>query len=314
MTQTPDQQHYPDDEIDLRELFATIWRGKWIIILTTLIFAVSGVGYALYKPNIYQSSVLLAPVQEEGGGLSGMASQFGGLASLAGINLGGGGSQKIVIAKEILQSHAFLSDFFHRHNFAVQLMAVEGWKEKSGEWIYDRDKYNPDTGEWLLDDKGKSYKPSDWELVKLFKERHFSVSEARDTGMVTVTVKHFSPVAAQHWANLLIQDINEHIRGQDVRESEARIAYLEEKLNETNVSGMQQVFYQLIENETRTVMLANARHEYVFKVVDPAVVPEEKSEPKRAVIAVIATLLGAFLGVFLVLVLAFCRSEREDKV
>jgi hypothetical protein len=30
---------------------------------------------------------------------------------------------------------------------------------------------------------------------------------------------------------------------------------------------MQQVFYQLIESETRTVMLANAQPKYVFKTV-----------------------------------------------
>ena len=70
MNQTPDPQNYPDDEIDLRELFATLWRGKWIIILFTIVFAAGGVFYALSKPDIYQSSVLLAPHKtkaEQGG-------------------------------------------------------------------------------------------------------------------------------------------------------------------------------------------------------------------------------------------------------
>lgn len=86
------------------------------------------------------------------------------------------------------------------------------------------------------------------------------------------------------------------------------IAYLEGKLRETNIAGMQQVFYQLIESETRTVMLANAQTEYIFKTVDPAVVPQEKSEPKRALIATVATMLG----VFTVFVLAFIRSSKDD--
>ena len=303
----PQQTYYPDDEIDLRELFATLWRGKWIIVLTTVVFAAMGVGYALYKPNIYQSSVLVAPAQEEGGGL---ASQFGGLASLAGINLGGGGSNQTIIAKEVLQSRAFLTKFFHRHDMEIPLMAVEGWNKKSEEWTYDRDKYNPDKGEWLFDSDGETYKPTDWDMVEAFREDHFSVSEAKDTGMITVSVKHYSPVMAQQWAEKLVQDINEHMRKQDVEEAEARIAYLEQKLDETNIAGMQQVFYQLIENETRTVMLANAQKEYVFKTVDPAVVAEEKAEPKRALICVIATLLGGMLGVFIVFIRAFIRSGR----
>ncbi|WP_417539278.1 Wzz/FepE/Etk N-terminal domain-containing protein [Marinobacter sp.] len=311
---TAQQTYYPDDEIDLRELFATLWRGKWVIVIFTVLFAFAGVSYALYKPNIYQSSVLVAPAQEEGGGLNGLAGQFGGLASLAGINLSGGGSNQTVIAKEILQSRAFLTEFFQRHHLEVPLMAIKGWKEDSGEWIYDRSKYNPEASEWLLDSDGKSYKPSDWDMVEAFREEHFSISEAKDTGMITVSVKHYSPVMAKKWAENLVKDINEHMRKQDVEEAEARIAYLEKKLSETNISGMQQVFYQLIESETRTVMLANAQREYVFKTVDPAVVAEEKSEPKRALICVIATLLGGMLGVFFVFIRAFVANGQKPEV
>lgn len=313
MSQNRDPQNYPDDEIDLRELFATIWRGKWLIIATTFLFAAAGVGYALYKPNIYQANVLLAPSQNESGSIGGLGGQLGGLASLAGINLGGGGSNQTVIAKEVLQSRAFLTDFMHRHNLLKPLMAVEGWNKNTNEWIYDRSVYNPDASEWLPGSDGKSQKPTDWELVEAFREDHLSVSEAKDTGMITVSVRHYSPVAAQQWAQWLVRDINEHMRTQDVEEAEASIAYLEEKLRETNIAGMQQVFYQLIESETRTVMLANAQKEYVFKTVDPAVVPEEKSEPKRALIAVIATLLGGMLGVFIVFIRAFIKTGKSGE-
>ena len=88
----------------------------------------------------------------------------------------------------------------------------------------------------------------------------------------------------------------------------------EGKLQETNIAGMQQVFYQLIESETRTVMLANAQDEYIFKTVDPAVVPQEKSEPKRALIAIVATMLGGMLGVFTVFVIAFIRSGKAPTI
>lgn len=302
----------PDDEIDLRELFATLWAGKWLIMAITLLFAVAGIAYALYKPNIYQASVLLAPANEEGG-ISGLSGQLDGLASLAGINIGSGGSNQTVIAREVLQSRAFLTDFIRRHNLEVQIMATEAWNDKSRAWVYDREEYNPETGQWLTDNEGESYKPTDWDLVKVFKESHLSVSENKDSGMITVSVKSLSPPAAQQWAEWLVADINEHMRRQDVSKANARIAYLEEKLNETNVAGMQQVFYQLIESETRTVMLANAQQEYVFETLDPAVVPEEKSEPKRALICIIATLLGGMLGVFVVLIRAFVKDNKAGE-
>ncbi|MBK1872201.1 LPS O-antigen length regulator [Marinobacter sp. 1-3A] len=312
VNQVAEQPYYPDDEIDLRELFDTLWRGKWIILLFTIVFAAAGVFYALSKPNIYQASVLLAPAQDEGGA-GGLRGQLGGLASLAGISLGGGGgANPTLIAKEVLQTRAFLTDFIHRHNLSVPLMAAEGWDEKNEKWIIDLEKYNPETNQWLNDKDGKSQKPTDWDMVKKFKEEYLSLSENKDSGMITLSVKNLAPPAAKDWAAKLVHDINEHMREQDVAEAEARIAYLENKLRETNIAGMQQVFYQLIESETRTVMLANAQSEYVFKTIDPAVVPQEKSEPKRALICVVATMLGGMLGVFTVFVIAFVRSGKEQ--
>ena len=308
MNQTPDPQNYPDDEIDLRELFATLWRGKWIIILFTIVFAAVGVFYALSKPDIYQSSVLLAPTQDEGG-----AGGLGGLASLAGISLGGGGANQTAMAKAVLQSRAFLADFIHRHNLTIPLMANEAWDTENEKWAINREVYNPETGEWLTDEEGESLMPTDWDMVKTFKEGYLSLTNDEETGMVTLNIKSQSPPVAKEWAEKLVHDINEHMREQDVKEAEARIAYLEGKLQETNIAGMQQVFYQLIESETRTVMLANAQDEYIFKTVDPAVVPQEKSEPKRALIAIVATMLGGMLGVFTVFVIAFIRSGKEDK-
>jgi len=308
----PTTSHYPDDEIDLRELFATLWRGKWIIIAFTIVFAAGGVFYALSKPNVYQSSVLLAPTQDEGGA-AGLSGQLGGLASLAGISLGGGSGNQTVMAKEVLQSRAFLTDFIHRHNLTIPLMATEAWDMKNEKWVINREVYNPDNGEWLTDEDGESLKPTDWDLVKTLKE-HMSVSSNDETGMVTLNVKSLSPPVAKDWAEKLVHDINEHMRAQDVKEAEARIGYLEGKLSETNIAGMQQVFYQLIESETRTVMLANAQSEYIFKTIDPAVVPQEKSEPKRALIAIVATMLGGMLGVFTVFVVAFIRSGKEENI
>ena len=55
-------------------------------------------------------------------------------------------------------------------------------------------------------------------------------------------------------------------------------------------------------------MLANVRDEYVLKVIDPAIVAEEKSGPKRAIICVLFVLLGAFLGVITVLLRSFLRK------
>ncbi|PHR95973.1 MAG: LPS O-antigen length regulator [Leeuwenhoekiella sp.] len=302
-------RYYPDDEIDLREVFGILWRGKWVIVATTVLFAVTGVVYALSKSNVYEATALLAPVQNEGS--VGIGGQLSGLASLAGLSFGGGETNRTAIAKEVLQSRAFLSSFIRRHELSVPLMAVSKWNFEERAWEYNQLVYDAASGEWETGETGESLKPSDWDLVKAFRGQ-LSINENKDNGMITLAVSSLSPVAAAEWAELLVNDINEHMRSQDVEEAEASIAYLEDKLNETNIAGMQQVFYQLIESETRTVMLANAQREYVFQTVDPAVVPQEKSGPKRALIAATATILGGMLGVFIVFVVAFIRTGREE--
>lgn len=304
----PEVSRYPDDEIDLRELFAILWGGKWVITLMTMLFAAGGVAYALYKPNIYQASALLAPADGESAGRLG--GQLGSLASLAGVKIGEDSSSNTVIAKEVLQSRVFLTHFIRRHDLAVPLMATNAWNIRQNKWVYNREIYNPETKEWNTDKEGESFQPTNWDLVKEFRENHLIVSENKDNGMITVAVNSLSPVAAKQWTEWLVKDINEHMRAQDIEDAEASISYLEAKLDETNIAGMQQVFFQLIESETRTVMLANAQQEYVFRTVDPAVVPQEKSEPKRALIAIVVAVLGGMLGVFIVFVRAFIRSGK----
>ena len=79
-----------------------------IALVITLIMAV----VAFNSPDRYRSEVLVAPsAQSNSSGLSGLASQLGGVASLAGVNLGGGGSDKTIEALETLKSKDFLIDF-----------------------------------------------------------------------------------------------------------------------------------------------------------------------------------------------------------
>ena len=53
--------------------------------------------------------------------------------------------------------------------------------------------------------------------------------------------------------------------------------------------SLDEVFAQLIEEQTKTIMLANVSKDYVFDVIDPPVAPELKSKPSRAVICVLGT-------------------------
>ncbi|PHJ40195.1 Wzz/FepE/Etk N-terminal domain-containing protein [Vibrio sp. PID17_43] len=311
----PHAQQPADDEIDLRELFGALWKGKWIIIATTFVFAVGAVLYALSLPNIYKSDALLAPAESSGGGgLSKMAGQLGGLAALAGVNLGGGESSQTDLAVQVMKSRQFVEAFINKHDLLVPLMAAKDWDLANNKLILDEELYNPTTGEWLREAKGlRGATPTAQEAIEVFNKEVLSISQDKESGLYTVSVKHYSPYVAQQWVNWLIEDINKVMRERTIAETSQNLAYLNTQLQKTAVADMQSTFYKLIEEQTKSLMLAEVQEEFIFKVVDPAVVPELKDGPKRALICVLGTLLGGMLGVAIVLVrFAFRKEEAED--
>lgn len=311
------QHHFPeDDEIDLAELWYAIWSGKLLIIAISGLFAISSIIYAINQPNIYKATTLLAPASEQGGagGLAKMAGQFGGLASLAGINLGGGGTDKTGLALEVLKSRVFLESFINKHQLLVPLMAAKSWDVNSNTLIINDEIYNETTNKWLREVKApKKPEPSSWEAYKAFKEI-LTITSDKETGMITLAIEHYSPEIATQWLLWLVSDINEAMRDQDKAEAQRSIDYLTTKLQETQLADMQTVFYQLIEQQTKTIMLAEVSLEYVLKTIDPANAPEEKAKPKRALIVVLGTMLGGILSVLIVLIRYFTKKGAATKL
>ncbi|ABZ76051.1 lipopolysaccharide biosynthesis protein [Shewanella halifaxensis HAW-EB4] len=305
--------HNPgDDEIDLRELFSVIWQGKWLIIAITTVFAIGSVIFALMQPNTYKSEALLAPASEEqGGGLSALAGQFGGLASMAGINLGAaGGVDKTQMAIEVLKSRQFASQFIQKHNILPDLMATDKWDMSTNTLVYNEKMYNPVTKTWLREVKAPfKPEPSMQEAFKVFK-KVIEINSAKDTGMVTISVEHLSPNIAQQWVTWIVEDINKAMKERDVAEAIRSSEFLNKQIALTNVADIRSILYRLIEEQAKTIMFAEVRDEYVFKTIDPALVSEEKDGPKRALICLLGTVLGAGLALMIVLIRHFVRKEE----
>ncbi|EOI6603623.1 Wzz/FepE/Etk N-terminal domain-containing protein [Vibrio parahaemolyticus] len=306
----PQPSALDSDEIDLRELFAAIWKGKWIIIAMTFVFAVGSVLYALSLPNIYKADALLAPTESSGGGLSKMAGQLGGLAALAGVNLGGGQTSQTDLAVQVMKSRQFVDSFINKHDLLVPLLAAKDWDLATNQLVLDEEIYNHTTGEWLREPEGlRGSTPTAQEAFRVFSEEVLSVKQDKETGLYVVSVKHYSPYVAKQWVDWLIEDINKVMRERTIAETSQNLAYLNTQLRKTAVADMQSTFYKLIEEQTKSLMLAEVQEEFVFKIVDPAVIPELKDGPKRAIICVLGILLGGILGIGFVLV---CLGIRRD--
>jgi capsular polysaccharide biosynthesis protein len=309
------QKNENDGEIDLAELWFSIWSGKKLIVAVTFAFAVLSIIYAMNKPNIYKASTLLSPVSEQGGasGLAKMAGQFGGLASLAGINLGGGGTDKTGLALEVLKSRLFIENFINKHKILAPLMAAKNWDVKTNRLIFNENLFDAESKMWVSEEGiHENTKPSPWKSFQAF-INILSISTDTETGMITMSIEHYSPDIAKQWLIWLVAEINSTMRDQDKREAQRSIDFLSDKLQETQLADMQTVFYQLIEEQTKTIMLAEVSQEYVLKTIDPANAPDEKAKPGRALIVILGTMLGGILSVLIVLIRYFSKNGNSPK-
>jgi LPS O-antigen subunit length determinant protein (WzzB/FepE family) len=299
-----DMRDQYDDEIDLRELFAVLWAGRVKIVAITAIFAIASIFYALSVPNQYKADVLLSPTVSSGGGLSGALGQLGGLASLAGVSMGGGNNSDGKVAIKIMQSWSFIEGFIDNNNLEVGLSAIYGWDQATNKLLINTATYDPESEKWLSDDG----MPSSWELYQSFLGR-LSVSEDKKSGLLKVSIEYYSPLIAKQWLDLYVAAINAHMQQREMAKVTRNIEYLQIQIKKTSIAEMQEVFYTIIEEQIKNKMLAEASPEFVFYSVSPSMVPEVKSQPKRALICILGTLLGGMLSVLVVLVSHYGRKS-----
>ncbi|MCP4523619.1 MAG: LPS O-antigen length regulator, partial [Candidatus Gracilibacteria bacterium] len=185
------------------------------------------------------------------------------------------------------------------------VFAAKGWNRADNKLIIDTDLYDTETKQWIRDDfdisKGQTIIPSSWELYDEFKDR-ISINQDKTSGLISLSIEYFSPNIARKWTEKMVKAINIHIKKQDKEEALNSISYLNEKIKETNITDMQSVFYQLIEEQTKTLMLAEVSDEYVLKTISPAKKAEEISKPNRVAIFVINLLIGVIIGIMTIII------------
>jgi LPS O-antigen subunit length determinant protein (WzzB/FepE family) len=297
------------DEIDILELLKILWSRKFLLIIVFLLSSIISVVYTLSLPNKYQSTVVLVPAEQSS--MDSALSQYGGLASLAGVNIPTK-IDKSTIALEILKSRLFVQNFINNRDILVPLMASKDWDLNNNELVLDLEIYDPINEKWLRKPSAKKKsKPSLQEAYALWMNETFSSSKNIKNGVVYITILHVSPNISQQWAEWLIEDLNKYMRESDVNEAELSIEYLTKEVKKTNSEELKSLFFKLIQSNTETKMLAYSRSDYIFRVIDPPIVPEEKVLPNRAYLSIIGSFLGTVLGVLFVLIQHYIARQRN---
>jgi uncharacterized protein involved in exopolysaccharide biosynthesis len=142
--------------------------------------------------------------------------------------------------------------------------------------------------------------PTLWEGYEVFSEI-LQVSQDKKTGLVTVSIENYSPYLAQQWVENYILATNLYLQQRKLKRIDKNIGYLDEQIATTSVAETREIFFTLIQEQVKSKMLVEASPDYAFTVVGEVMLQEEKSQPKRALIVVLGSLLGAMLSICLVL-------------
>jgi hypothetical protein len=289
-----------EDELNLIEIYNQLIIKKTVIFTVTSLFFLAGVIYSLLLPTIYTSNSQLTSVSSSGQ-TSGPSSQLGGLAAIAGLNLGTAGGDKATISVETIKSRDFFRHLITFENIP-QLLYAPIYDSNSKQTFIDPAAYDVLKKQWLIDE------PSFLNLY--FQYRAMMTVYQDKRGFVYISVAHQSPVFAAEFLTLIIDEVNNLTRIRDLEESQSSLNYLYNQLGNTQVSDIRVAINQLIESQLKKQMLANVKKYYTLQPLDTAYIPEIKTSPQRRNITILFSIAGFLLSLLFILARFYLFSKK----
>jgi len=342
------ENFYEEDQIDIIAILKTLWNGKKLILITTILFFVIGCIVALLSPVVYTSQTTFIPQVSEDQ-MSTSKGSLGSLASLAGINLSQASSTSDSYLSPLLYTKIANSDEFSLKLIEEELISLNGDKFSVKQYMLPDDtnssfkligfikKYT--IGLFLKNDNELKSKETvngynfisqeEFGLAKSFKEK-FSIVLNQKEGYIEVIASDKDAFISTQLVKIVTKNLQSRIIELRTNKIKERLEYsknlYEEKQVEFDIlqnnvadfkdsnknistarfmSELQKLEseYQLQQN-----ILMNLASEYnnnkiklnkdtpIFSVIDEVSVPNQRSEPKRSLIAIISMFLGIVLS------------------
>jgi uncharacterized protein involved in exopolysaccharide biosynthesis len=325
--------------IDFSAFFKIIWKEKVWVVLITLLFAIGGVVYALLAREEYVSTGKMLPeYQSKAGGLS----QFAGLASLAGVDLSsaaGGGSDAVRpdLYPDVLKSTPFFLELLK-----IKVRTKDNKEMLFSQFYdtFVLDNKIEEKNTKIKFPTSNQYIAVSYQTEKNLKDLRERISAVIDkkTGLITVTVKLPDPVVATLITDYGMNFLTNYITNYRTEKSKRDLNFLAERLDaakgkyfnnqakKAQYSDQYQLsmmklqaadlqrerieseykisssFYNTLLQKYEEAKLKVQQETPVIKVLEPPVVPNKRSEPKRAVVVLLATFLGGIFGIIVGLI------------
>jgi len=296
--------------ISLIEILLLLWKKRFFIIISSILAGCLSVIIALNLTEIYKSQALVSIQSEnQSNSLSSMASQFGGIASLAGISLSDGNNKTSYVV-ETIKSREFLKLLINKYDVTASIMATEYYNKETKEIVYsDLD--------WVRDGKENFLSiPSYLEVHDKYINSLLDININEKTGFINISIEHQSPYFAMEFLTIIIKELNLITKNREISETNAALSFLNEQLENAPLVEIKNSINNLIQSQLNNQMIANIKEDFLLKVLDPPYVPEQRVRPNRAIFCISITLLVFFISIFTVLFSNFVKNfnlKHESK-
>jgi uncharacterized protein involved in exopolysaccharide biosynthesis len=291
---TGSEQLEEEPLIDLYGVLTKLAAKRWWIVSSVVIFTAAFAIAAFVMIPVYRAVTVLIPAGTERGSsaLGSTLGQLGGIAALAGINVGSTDTDTEE-ALAVLRSRQFTESFINDEKLMPKLFAAK-WDGISGRW------------------KTTKSAPTPARAYRHFHRKIRSIGQDKKTGLITVQIEWTDPSEAAAWANELVRRLNEEMRLRAVSRADAYVRYLEKELESTTTVETRAAIGRLIEAQVKQRMLALVSKEYAFRVVDKAMAPDrdDPARPNKLLMFIAGPLTGLVVGAMIVLLYDWRRSGQ----
>ena len=298
-----DQFDTNDDEIDLRELFQSLWAGRRIIALGVVILLFFASVFLWTAERKFTVDYVFKPVSSDNN--SPKLGGLGGLASLAGVSLPTGGSGDFLTFKALLQSEEVAAHLLKDHDLVAQIYGSE-WNGESREFQPPKRSVRAVAIGWiktlLTGERKADYMPPNAARLSRWLKGAFSVSEERDTGFLKLSSETPRPDLLVSVMTQATQITDQIIKTRFVETGESTVKFYQRKIATARSREHREALAQLIMQEEQKLMLASNGG---FFVVEPLTIPSvslQPTSPKSPLVLALSIVLGLFVGAGIVLI------------
>lgn len=305
-----DDNNYVDISFVLKKLFEK----KLLIGFITSFFSIAAITFSLFLPNKYSSSATLVLSSQLDSAASSLSQDFGGLASLAGIDVSDSGKKDEELGMEIIKSRSFFQNLVSFDGVMEQIMAAESYDFESKKTIFDKKKFIEKDSIWIRKPKPPyGVVPSYLEAYEEYINELITIYHDRKSGVVELSITHVSPVFAYEFSSLIISQLNILTKEKEIRRTDNALEYLSNESQKAQNMEVKQSLNKLIEEQLKTKMISNMSDEYYFEIIDQPYIPLKKSYPQRSLIVILGTFIGFISSILFALSREFFANFKQSK-